>query len=151
MEFEFALKLHKRSFSRSRFHKFNLFSKLMNDNTFTKAQFMGSVSSKGGAIRAKGSINGSDRVDVYRFTVRAGTAFTLQGSVDVTGGRCNYTTYSKDAVSPLTKRVTFQGSPGNDTINLLFSKSDRKAIWYVKFDKPMGNVDYDLAFKAMAS
>jgi predicted outer membrane repeat protein len=92
----------------------------MNDNTFSKAQFIGSVSSKGGAIRAQGSISSSDRVDIYRFTVRSGAAFTLRGSVDVESGRCNYTTYSRDASGLLMKNITFQSSRGNDTINLSF-------------------------------
>jgi len=123
----------------------------MNDNTFSKAQFIGSVSSKGGAIRAQGSISSSDRVDIYRFTVRSGAAFTLRGSVDVESGRCNYTTYSRDASGLLTKNITFQSSRGNDTINLSFPQSNRKTVLYIKFDKPMGNVDYNLEFKSVAS
>jgi hypothetical protein len=124
----------------------------MSDNTFATARDIGSFGASGGSILARGRIGRFDPVDVYRFTIRAGSAFNAQASTLVRGGSLNFSTYFK---SPETGRITLAQTvtipPSNGTSTTAFPSLPMNGTFYIKFDRPTQNVNYRVSFTSLAT
>jgi hypothetical protein len=124
----------------------------MSDNTFATAKYIGSFGSSGGSIIAKGKIGSFDRVDVYRFNVRAGSAFNALSSFSVRGGSLNFSVYAKN---PETNQIMFIQKltvPSSaSTATLPFISTSEPVTLYIKFDRPTQNVKYRLSYTSLLS
>jgi hypothetical protein len=121
------------------------------NNTFAKAQYIGSFSSKGGSIRAKGSIGASDRVDFYTYKILAGTSFTASNSGRFKGGTFDFSLYYKSSVTgkPVFANSTKISPSNSDSGNTVFPASSQTYTFYIKFSNPTRNVKYDLKIASL--
>lgn len=124
----------------------------MADNTFAAAKYIGSFGASGGSVIAKGKIGNSDRVDIYRLNVRAGSAFNARSSFSVRGGSLDFSVYAKN---PETNQITFVQKytvPSNaTTATLSFPSTSVPVTLYLKFDRPTQNVKYSLSYTSLFS
>jgi hypothetical protein len=121
------------------------------NNTFSRAKYIGRISSAGGSLQIKDSLNAADPIDIYQYRVRPGSAFTARSSFNPRGGSFDLSIYYKD---PQTGKTTaFSGSTirieGNDTINIATPSVSRTVTFYLKLSKPRGAVDYEFELQAV--
>jgi hypothetical protein len=123
----------------------------MNNNTFSRAQYIGSFGSRGGGIRAKGSINFSDRVDIFSYTVTAGSSFTVRSSGKSKGGILDLAVYYRN---PSTGQPVFANSTTirpskSSSANVVFPALPETSTFYMKLSNPTGNVKYDFKLESL--
>jgi hypothetical protein len=123
----------------------------MNNNTFSRAQYLGSFGSRGGGIRAKGAIGFSDRVDIFSYTVTAGSSFTVKSSGKSKGGTLNFAIYYRN---PSTGQPIFAQSntirpSKSSAVNVVFPALPTTSTFYIKLSNPTGNVKYDFKLESL--
>jgi hypothetical protein len=124
----------------------------MNNNTFSRAESIGRISSAGGLLQGKGLLNAADRVDIYQYRVQAGSAFTVRSSFNPrSGSSFDLGIYYKDRQTGKTK--SYSGTTirieGNDTINIATPSLSRTVTFYLKLSNPRGEAKYDFKLQAV--
>lgn len=123
----------------------------MNDSVFSRANYIGRISSAGGSLRVKDSLNAADPIDIYQYRVRPRSAFTARSSFNPGGGSFDLGIYYKDRQTG--KVIPFTGSTirieGNDTIDILTPSLSRTTTFYLKLSKPRRAVDYEFKLQAV--
>jgi hypothetical protein len=122
----------------------------MNNNTFSRAQFIGNLERSGGSIRARGSIGSSDRVDIFRYTILPGRSFTLRSSESIRGGSFDFSVYFRNPLTgTLSKGSTLRAGPRrNVQSSTALPSFDQSIDFYIRFDNPTGNVRFNLKLTA---
>jgi hypothetical protein len=118
----------------------------MANSTFATARNLGFLE-RGGTrtIQVKDSIGGSNKSDIFRFTIQPGAAFKVRSSFQAQGGKMNFSFLVKDPMSgQITKLVTKRvSSKGSSDIPVQAIPAGAPALdFYIAFDKPTQNVKY---------
>jgi hypothetical protein len=119
------------------------------NNTFSRAKYIGRISSAGGSLQIKDSLTAADPIDIYQYS--PGSAFTARSSFNSGGGRFDLGIYYKDRQTG--KVIPFTGSTirveGNDTINILTPSLSKTTTFYLKLSKLREAVDYEFKLQAV--
>jgi hypothetical protein len=121
----------------------------MADNTFATARNLGFLE-RGGTrtIKVKDAIGSSDRVDFLKFTIQPGAAFLVKSSFKAQGGSLGFSFFVSDPLSgQIVKRGGLNKASGKRSLDVPVQDIPTGAPpldCYIKFDKPMQNVKYQL-------
>ncbi|HEY9642165.1 MAG TPA: hypothetical protein V6C57_16885 [Coleofasciculaceae cyanobacterium] len=126
----------------------------MANSTFTTARNLGFLE-RGGArsIQVKDSLGGSNRTDVFSFTIQPGNALKVRSSFQAQGGKVNFSFFAKNPMSGEitkfagTKKVSAKGS-GDIAVPAI--PADAPPLdCYISFDKPTKNLKYQFKLTAI--
>lgn len=126
----------------------------MADNSFTTARNLGFLE-RGGirTIQVKDSLGGSDRADVYKFTIQPGAAFKMRSSFQSQGGKMNFSFFVKDPLSGQIAKISgpkkVSGKGSSDIPVRAIPAGAPPLDCYITFDKPTQNVKYQFKLTSL--
>ncbi|MBD3884710.1 hypothetical protein IFO70_23515 [Phormidium tenue FACHB-886] len=126
----------------------------MADNTFATARNLGFLE-RGGVrtIQGKDSLAGSDRTDVYKFTIQPGAAFKVRSSFQTQSGKMSFSFFVKNPLSgQITKLAGSKKSSSKSSSDIPVQTIPAGAPpldCYIAFDKPTQNLKYQFKLTSL--